>query len=163
MSDYPCTARNLAHYVVDKCAVAGDPVSNLQLQKILYFLQFVFCKKTGRLLFGEQFSAWPYGPVIERIYNEYRIYGGSKINRTYPSASDSIPRQIQPFVDNGIEYLSHRSPWDLVASSHAEGSPWARVWNEGNGYKNVISNQLIMTAARRKGSLKGRRARAVSV
>ena len=45
MSQYVCTASQLAHYVVDKCTKDGKPVSNLQLQKILYFIQAVYCKR----------------------------------------------------------------------------------------------------------------------
>lgn len=45
-SDRHLDAMEVARYVVSKCATDEVPVSNLQLQKILYFLQYVYCTAT---------------------------------------------------------------------------------------------------------------------
>ena len=131
-------AKQLAHYIVDKCTKDNHPVSNLQLQKIMYFLQSVFCRATrGSLLFQEEFEAWPYGPVLSDIYEEYSEFGGRVIEHEYDSCETSldVSSEVGAFLDDGIKALRRKYPWDLVRLSHTEGSPWAKVYNGGAGYK----------------------------
>lgn len=47
------SAMGIAKYAVSRRYKFGRPISNLQLQKILYFLQIVFASETGRLLFAD--------------------------------------------------------------------------------------------------------------
>lgn len=145
---YLFSAQSLAHYVVDRCNSASHPVSNLQLQKILYFLQLVYCRTQNgeALLFSETFQAWPYGPVIPSVYYEYSQYGGRAIEKSYADElvcdSDTLT-----FLNEGIDALSKKSPWDLVSISHVQGSPWHQVYRDGAGYKAEIDNALIVKAA----------------
>lgn len=151
-------AATLAHYVVDKCTRDGRPVSNLQLQKIMYFLQSVFCRvSSGELLFLDSFEAWPYGPVLSDVYSEYSSFGGRVIEMRYQnveSVLDDNPA-LKKFIDDGIEDLRTKYPWDLVRLSHAQDSPWACIYDGGRGYKNLIPNNLIIEAAHKKGGLDG--------
>lgn len=146
---YQCSARSLAHYVVEKCYRDGHPVSNLQLQKILYFLQVVFCRSRGgkELLFPAEFQAWPYGPVLPEIYKEFSKYGGRAIEKKYGEGNPSNDPEIMRFIDDGIDILSKKSPWDLVNLSHMNGTPWDQIYNAPNGYKSVIPNELLVAAA----------------
>ena len=146
MEKYVCEVNELAHYIVDKCSNDGKPVSNLQLQKMLYFLQSVYCSATnGELLFEDEFEAWPYGPVIRSVYREFSIYGGDTIDERYPVELE-MPPEIKAFIDQGIEVLRDKSPWDLVKTSHAPGSPWDRVYRDGKGCRDVIPNSMIIEA-----------------
>lgn len=139
-------ARQLAHYVVNCCTRDTSPISNLQLQKILYFLQVVFCRETGMLLFSEEFEAWQYGPVLPDVYHEYSVYGGTPIVETYPASEFFSLQPIESFLRQGINCLRAKSPWELVRSSHAEGMPWSNVWNDGEGSHRVIPNSLILAS-----------------
>lgn len=139
--------KELADYIVTKCTEDDHPVSNLQLQKMLYFLQYVYAKQTGgKLLFNEQFEAWPYGPVMRDVYFEFSKYGGRPIEEIRRSGIRMSPT-LKSFVDAGIESLRERSPWDLVRLSHAPGTPWDQVYQDGLGNGRVISNDMIVRAA----------------
>ncbi|MBR3318548.1 MAG: DUF4065 domain-containing protein [Atopobiaceae bacterium] len=143
-------AMDLAHYVVDKCSRDNKPVSNLQLQKILYFLQYIYCRTSnGHLIFRETFEAWPYGPVLRKAYREYSGYGGRPINKTYDDVT-LPPSNIKDFVDAGIEMLREKAPWDLVKISHAPGSPWDAVYDNRRGFARTIPNELVVKAATAK-------------
>ena len=142
-------AMDLADYAVYCCTVANRPISNLHLQKMLYFLQSIYCRNTGKLLFPEAFSAWPYGPVIPEIYDKYSAYGGRAIIR-HESKVLAVRNDIKQFVDAGIDILSKQSPWDLVKTTHAPGSPWDRVYQDGKGYKKEIPNEYIIEASETK-------------
>lgn len=145
--NYECTAMSLSQYVVTKCESDTKPISNLQLQKIMYFLQSVYCRSTkGKLLFSDQFEAWPYGPVLPKVYEEFSSYGGRLIHKKIDTAISFSPG-VQTFIDDGIEVLREQSPWDLVKTSHAPGSPWSQIWNGGIGFKQPIPNELIIQAA----------------
>jgi uncharacterized phage-associated protein len=53
---------------------AGDSITPLKLQKILYYAQAWALVLLGRPLFDEDFQAWAHGPVVESVYNEYKQY-----------------------------------------------------------------------------------------
>ena len=73
-------ALDAAKYIINRCISFGHPISNLQLQKILYFCQLAHIKLSGKLLFSdEQFEAWQFGPVVRSIYVKYCLYFCSKV------------------------------------------------------------------------------------
>lgn len=140
-----CDATVLARYIVQKCYQDGHPISNLQLQKILYFLQIMYGKSTQgkELLFENEFEAWPYGPVIPAVYDEFSRYGGSVIEATFDQSAPCSP-EVMAFVDQAIVFLREKTPWELVEISHAEGSPWDLTYRKGAGRKAVIQQKLII-------------------
>ena len=146
--NYLFDARTLSHYVVNRCTVMGQPISNLQLQKILYFLQFFYCRanKGGALLFPEPFYAWPYGPVIPDVYEEFSEFGGRAIEKSF-TVELCCDQHVKDFLDEGIDTLREKSPWYLVRISHAQGLPWSLIYRDGDGYKDIIPNSLIIKAA----------------
>lgn len=144
-------AMELADYVIRYCTEMGQPISNLQLQKILYFLQSVYCRATGELLFEEPFEAWPYGPVLREVYNKYSEYGGRAIE-DHTKCSLPVSQEVLDFINDGIDILRRQSPWDLVKTSHAPGSPWDLIYRNGKGYKHEIPNDLIKKASLNNGA-----------
>lgn len=58
---------------------AGDLVSNLKLQKLLYYAQGFHLAMTGRPLFDEPIQAWMHGPVVPAVYHAFKVYGSGPI------------------------------------------------------------------------------------
>lgn len=54
-------------------------ITNLRLQKILYFIQRYFCRILNEPCFKQEMEAWKYGPVCKEVYSEFSIYSGNKI------------------------------------------------------------------------------------
>lgn len=144
-----CKAMDLAHYIVDKSTRDDKPVSNLQLQKMMYFIQYTHCKYYGEPLFDdEEFQAWQYGPVVPSVYDEYSSYGGRAITELYEGVDrKTLFGRLADWVDSGIRVLRKYSPWDLVSVAHAKGSPWYQIWNNGAGRYDTIPNSLILESA----------------
>lgn len=46
-------------------------ISNLKLQKLLYFSWLEYYRRNGTPLFEEEFEAWKYGPVVPSVYYDY--------------------------------------------------------------------------------------------
>ena len=65
-------AIDIAKYIINKSIDFNRPISNLQLQKILYYVQGEYIKVTkGCKLFDEDLEAWAYGPVVPEVYYEF--------------------------------------------------------------------------------------------
>ena len=52
------SAMEIAKYIITKCSEDNSPLSNLQLQKIMYYVQREFLQKKNVPLFNDDFYAW---------------------------------------------------------------------------------------------------------
>lgn len=60
-------ASDVARLCIKICNAKNNPVSNLHLQKILYYLQAQFMIN-GTVCFSDPIVAWEYGPAVEKVY-----------------------------------------------------------------------------------------------
>ena len=135
-------AISVAHYVIDKCTRDNNPISNLHLQKILYYLQKFWLKNFNAPLFADEIEAWPFGPVVPIVYYDYCSYGALKINETYDEIK--IDSEYHKDIDGIINEKREYNPWDLVSDTHKPNSAWYQTYNNGKGYKCIIDKELIM-------------------
>lgn len=129
------TAQEMARYVINKCIRDGHPVSNLQLQKILYFLQVGVIHAKRGLAFGDGIEAWQFGPVVPGVYFRYGCYGAMPIT--------DLMEDVRVIPEDGlilnpiIEKRQTQRAWELVQESHKKGGPWDRNYG-GPGTHNPI-------------------------
>ncbi|PAF41291.1 type II toxin-antitoxin system antitoxin SocA domain-containing protein [Helicobacter sp. 11S02629-2] len=133
-------ALDLARYIVQLTDLNGFPVSNLQLQKIMYFVNLKHIKDTGSFLIDEPFEAWQFGPVVEEVYREYSIWAGLAI---YTDAKVLDDRTLSPDMNELILNLAKKYPWELVNITHLPNSAWDRTYQGGSGNHALISKELI--------------------
>lgn len=74
-------ALDVANYIVQKSLETNKPISNLKLQKILYYLQARYLIETSEPLFNDSIQKWKYGPVVSSVYHEYKVYGSAGIEK----------------------------------------------------------------------------------
>lgn len=123
------SAIDIAKYIINKCIDLGRPITNLQLQKILYYVQGEFIKKTGgEELFYNEISAWQYGPVVPDVYFEFNTYSSSDIN--IKCDTFELSKEIKDIIDPVIEQKSLLSAWKLVEDTHKE-KPWLESYIDG--------------------------------
>ena len=135
-------ALDIAKYIVNKCTSESCPISNLQLQKILYFLQKKHLIEFGSCLFIDDIHAWQFGPVVPEVYYQFCGFGSEMITMTYEV---NINNDDKAFIDSVVEDKRTKNPWDLVAETHAPGKAWDVTYRNGWGNKHVISPELIKT------------------
>lgn len=135
-------ALNIAKYTINKCAEAGNPISNLHLQKILYFIQREFLKNDF-VAFPDRIEAWQFGPVVPSVYSHYCGFGAMRINRNYNISLDSFDQLKFDIINNVIDEKSIVYPWDLVQETHEKGKAWDIIFRDGDGNKDVIPTELI--------------------
>lgn len=115
-----------------------DAMTNLRINKLLYFAQGWSLQRLKRPLFNEPIKAWRLGPVVGVIYNKYREYGRNII--TECSQGFDISRfsseEVQLLLDVYNKYRD-TSTSRLVEKSHEANTPWARVYKEGEESKTI--------------------------
>ena len=135
-------ALEVAKYIVNKCSQEGKPVSNLQLQKILYYSQKYFLQNQKRALFSDEIEAWPFGPVVRSVYDYFCGFGSITIFYIQPDGS-SIKKEDAKFIDAITEEKRLLDPWQMVNDTHQKGKAWDLVYRNGAGYKEIIPKRLI--------------------
>ncbi len=121
----------VAKYVIDYCTKTGNPISNLQLQKILYYIQLNFYRNFKKPCFEENsFEAWEYGPVVPKVYRLFCSYGAAKICNVYSELGQLFINVEKELCEKVINTCVNMDVWDLVQRSHKEGSPWKQVYRD---------------------------------
>ena len=133
--------RAVANYILDRCEANGREVTNLSLQKIVYFSHIWSLIELGRPLLKHKFEAWQYGPVLQYLYRQFRSYDKRPIEgRAKKLDPNTGQQQIVPYEfdqeisdlqSRVVDFYSPLSAGHLVALSHSKGGPWHRVWNHG--------------------------------
>jgi uncharacterized phage-associated protein len=62
-------------YLVSQDEDAGEVISNLRLQKLVYYAQGFSLALRGQPLFVEPIEAWVHGPVVPALFHAYQVYG----------------------------------------------------------------------------------------
>ena len=136
------TAIEIAKHIVHKCINEGCPISNLQLQKILYFIQKSFLKENNRMAFSDRIEAWKFGPVVPEVYYRYSGFGAMPITIELSSEISLNPDDKQK-IDEIVEKLRNCSPWELVEITHRPGGAWDQTVKTGCGFHDIIPISAI--------------------
>ena len=120
----------------------ADPLTNLRLQKLLYYAQAWSLIVRGGELFPETLEAWRRGPVVVEVYQE--LAGDHSTNQISPVAfanQADLPGDVADFVRRVWDAYKRHSATQLSEMSHNE-TPWQNAW--GNRPKNGIGNDPIL-------------------
>lgn len=139
-------AEDVARFVIDECIEEGNPVSNLKLQKILYFMWIDWFKARGEYLFDNKVEGWHFGPLVPDVYRRYRIFLADPIRDTeeHPITSRSDLRLLRKLVRryNGMAL------GDLIRESRRDGSPWDRAGRDREPFPEIAKELMIDEAKR---------------
>lgn len=109
MSTILSDASTIAQYVINRCIKLEKPVTNLQLQKILYYIQKKF-KSRKEVVFYDDFEDIGFGPAILSVYYRFCGYGAEPI--TVPGDNITFGEYDQIF-DNIIAEKIDLYPWEF--------------------------------------------------
>ena len=135
------SAVELSKYIVDKCTRDGHSISNLQLQKILYYIQKAFLQR-DELAFPDEIEAWQFGPVVPNSYYRFCGFGSMPIVSKCDDTVDLCDEDKKE-IDNIVEVKRKLNPWDMVDETHKDGRAWSKIYNKGLGNHTVIPVELI--------------------
>lgn len=133
-------AMDLANYIVDKCIKDNVPITNLQLQRILYFIQKDFLKR-GSPAFSDYIEAWWFGPVVPNVYFCFCGFGAMPIF----ISRDTVPKLStdKNIIDNIVENKRSLTPWEIAKETSKITGAWSKVYDNGKGSHRIIPVDLI--------------------
>ena len=101
---------------------AGDSISNLKLQKLVYYGQGFHLAVFDAPLFNEEIVVWQHGPVVVDLYHRYKKYGSGSIP---PEEIDLeiFDQELRELLDEVYSAYGQFSASKLRALTHEE-PPW---------------------------------------
>jgi uncharacterized phage-associated protein len=121
------SAHNVADYFLAKTGdEAGLPITQLVLQKLLYYAQGFHLALQGEPLFEDAIVAWKHGPVVPGIYQTYRRWRKHPIGR--PDLDGlNVGDTLAPEALDMVQAVYGQIPaWKLSALTHV-GPPWIKT------------------------------------
>jgi uncharacterized phage-associated protein len=131
----------VANSVVAECdAERGEIISNLKLQKMLYYLQGFFIAIFDQKLFKEPIVAWQYGPVVVAAYEHFRDFGKGSISLAENEKTVKLSIKNYNLFKNVLKEYGQFSAIKLMEMTHGE-PPWKKTFNERPG-KEITYNRM---------------------
>lgn len=131
--------RAIANCILDVADAEGIELSNLSLQKVLYFCHAWHLVETGNPLVKTEFEAWQHGPVLQYLYSKFKEYENRPIrgraramnplNGKPEVVSYEFDKDTADRIRRIVGMYGRMEPWDLVDMSHEKGGPWDQIWN----------------------------------
>lgn len=115
-------ALDIANKIISKTDLEhGDTISNLKLQKMMYYQQGFHLAYFETPLFDEDIIAWQYGPVVPSVYQEYKSFESNSISTSKEGIS--LSDDEEELFNNVYEEYNQFSAVALMKMTHEE-SPW---------------------------------------
>jgi uncharacterized phage-associated protein len=117
------TAHEIARYFVSLVdEEAGDSITNLKLQKLLYYAQGVNLALNDEVMFPDPIEAWTHGPVVPNVYRAYKEHRGEPIPVERVNL-EKYPEELRGLLDEVNDVFGQFSAAKLRAMTHSE-PPW---------------------------------------
>ena len=144
-------SKAVANYFLTLGQRDSIPLSPMKVQKLVYFAHGWHLALTGQPLINEQVEAWQYGPVVDTLFHEFKIYGNQPIDDLATSYDWKSETWFAPNVDDPDYATCINVPlakklmdrvWDtygqisairLSNMTHEPGGPWDLVVKEYKG------------------------------
>ena len=125
-----------------------ERITNLKLQKLLYYAQGLYLAIYNEPLFSENIEAWPHGPVVRDVYNIYSFFKGDPIKSNITKQDENVITKIEEDNKaNSIVNLTYNNfaiytAWQLRNMTHEDNSPWD-LTQKNKGIFSIIDNEEI--------------------
>lgn len=118
-------------YIIQRVIASGEMLSNLKLQKLLYYVQAWNLVFEDKPLFDGKFEAWVHGPVSRHIYSRYAstktLYSDitlADVNSDF--SPDSLDTNETSHIDRVLSVYAKFTGAQLEELTHRE-DPWVQA------------------------------------
>ena len=119
------SVQQVADRFIRRAHEVGDPITNLKLQKLVYYAQAWYATlNEGQPLFPEPFEAWVHGPVCPPLYDRFRAYQWRPIDENV-GATD-LPADVCDHLDEVLAAYGNLTAYTLERLTHQE-EPWRQA------------------------------------
>ena len=127
------TAIEVAKSIIAYAALNGYQMTNLKLQKTLYYVQGYYLARFGKPLFEDEIVNWAYGPVVPEAYFKFCSYGASPIDaEEVTNYFGGLSYGESGYICKVINACLQKTARQIVDKTHTE-DPW----------RNTFRNQTI--------------------
>lgn len=128
---------DIANYFLFKAERDNELLSNLKLQKLIYYSQGLHLALFGIPIFTEKIRAWNYGPVVPELYAAYKEYGAGGIPCDDKFDPKSIDKKTRSFLKEVYEAFGQFSAVRLMGLSHTD-----QCWRDAHPNK-IITHKAM--------------------
>lgn len=128
-----------------------EGITNMKIQKLLYFAQGIAFSFFGIRLFSENLLAWEHGPVIREVYTEFAKFGRDNIVLDQVASFNSsgiaaieVDTKVREILTDVYECLNKFTAYQLRNISHDADGPWARVYEPGVNTNVIQLDQFLV-------------------
>ena len=89
----------------------------------MYYAQGTYLAITDTKLFNDPIVAWQHGPVVQNVYNEYRVNGSNGIENFEPIDLNNFDEETNEILEAVYQNFGQYSAWKLREKTHNE-TPW---------------------------------------
>jgi uncharacterized phage-associated protein len=143
---------DIAEYFIAFSNTVNTSITNLKLQKLVYYAQAWHLALFNRPLFQGNFQAWTHGPVLPTLYYRYKEFSGRPIE--LPELDEEHLDQLEQkfgtdltdFLEEIISKYYGFTAVQLESLSHSE-QPWVSARNgliDKSVSNNIINNKDIL-------------------
>lgn len=160
------SVKELANWILDFADSKGERVTNMALNKLVYFAYEYALVTTGRKLTAAKIEAWDHGPVFREIYSSFKNYGADPITgrahryNTRTNSVEIVNPDIAPsdeeLLREAIEPLVRLPAFILRELSHDASGAWSKVWNHRSSSNPgmEITDELILSSTSTASSIR---------
>jgi len=112
---------NAANFLLSESRERGEVLTNLKLQKLLYYAQAWHLALRDEPLFSEDFQAWVHGPVLPSQYARFRDYQWRPIDADL--ARPDLAEDLRYFMGEIVDAFGAETAVALELMTHRE-LPW---------------------------------------
>lgn len=134
-----CEAKDVADYLLVAARQRGELLTNLKLQKLLYYAQAWFLVIHKKPLFEDDFQAWVHGPVLPAQYGRFKRFKWNPITLK-DIEEPKLPAKVSKHLGAILDVFGTETAIALECMTHAE-APW-RDARKGLA-PNEASNEVI--------------------
>lgn len=136
-------ALDIANYFLYRAEKDGELISNLKVQKLIYYAQGIHLALYGAPLFNDPIKAWAYGPVVPSLYRKYKKYamGGVPADRFFDP--DLIDEKSKGFLDEIYTAFGQFSATRLIDFTHSD-----QCWKDANPNK-IITHKAMQDSLKK--------------
>lgn len=151
----------VADYFIGLSNVTGSLITNLKLQKLVYYADAWHLANYDKALIDEDFQAWVHGPAIPALYGQYKEFGWQPIVRkdldenSLKGIVDGFNPRVKTLLELvsdsyfgltafELERLTHNEdPWKITRDGLADDEPSSKIIDKNlmkDYYRRFISD-----------------------
>ncbi len=145
------TADKMADYFIALSNKTQNLITNLKLQKLLYYTNCWFLTVFNKKLFKSEFEAWIHGPVLPSIYGKYKHFKWNPISKELnndiiiSNIEKKLTSDEKDILSQVVDEYFGLTAYQLEQLTHIE-EPWIKArkgLNPDDLSRNIIEDEWI--------------------